>query len=145
LKAGPRVDARLAARVVPYSSIDHFSPNKTRLVGVVAWSCGSAGTKGTMDEDKSGKGHVTTSSSAHFIHPLTYLLTQNALLCTKTPEEQISPPSLLLMPAYGGFVAHVRVDGQDLPEYGETIATNPNGIPTVSCWVPSEVGKASTS
>jgi hypothetical protein len=45
------------------------------------------------------------------------------------------------MPEFRGFVAHVRVDGQNLAEYAETTTVNTDGVTLVSCWVPSEAGK----
>jgi hypothetical protein len=47
------------------------------------------------------------------------------------------------MPAHGTLAVYVQADGTMLPEYDIAVAEDtPDGIPVVSCWVPSESGKA---
>ena len=43
------------------------------------------------------------------------------------------------MPQFDNFQASISVDGVDLPEYGVAIDEKKK---VVTCWVPSEVGKA---
>ena len=46
------------------------------------------------------------------------------------------------MPNVLGFDISVEVEGKKLPEYGLAVSLDPvHGVPTITCWVPSVVGK----
>jgi hypothetical protein len=40
-----------------------------------------------------------------------------------------------------GWSAHIRVNGSDLPEYLVETSMNEEGVPILTCWVPSTAGK----
>jgi hypothetical protein len=47
------------------------------------------------------------------------------------------------MPSFGSYDAYITVDGVKLAEYAVDIqADTADGVPVVSCWIPSESGKA---
>ncbi|KAH6913489.1 hypothetical protein BKA70DRAFT_1263018 [Coprinopsis sp. MPI-PUGE-AT-0042] len=45
------------------------------------------------------------------------------------------------MPEVLGFNLSVEMEGNALPEYGTEVAADPAGLPSVTCWIPSETGK----
>jgi hypothetical protein len=61
-----------------------------------------------------------------------------------------SAPCLLLslrtrysipMPRYGNFDAYVEVEDARLPEYDVKESVDKDGVPCITCWIPSEAGK----
>jgi hypothetical protein len=45
------------------------------------------------------------------------------------------------MPRYGAFDAYVEVEDARLPEYDVKESVDKDGVPCVTCWIPSEAGK----